>query len=173
MRPTGNENDRRISGSLHQAEGAGVVRREGLLMASPDELWSALTDPRQLALWLGEVSGELQLGGRLNARFTASGWEGTAIVEACEPSRRFRISTRSDGEPDGVMEVTLTPTDDGTLLVFEDRGMPLAQIAAYGAGDQIHVEDLAAYLAGGASADARVRWSELHPAYEALAQTIE
>jgi len=27
--------------------------------------------------------------------------------------------------------------------------MPLEQLAAYGAGDQVHVEDLAAYLAGG------------------------
>ena len=50
--------------------------------------------------------------------------------------------------------------------------MPLEQIAAYGAGDQIHVEDLAAYLAGRERCDARARWQELHPAYQHLAADI-
>jgi hypothetical protein len=75
------------------------------------------------------------------------------------------LLTRSEGQPDGVVEVTLTPDGDQTILVIEDRGVPLEQIAAYGAGDQIHVEDLAAYLAGGERCDARARWGELHPAY--------
>ena len=50
--------------------------------------------------------------------------------------------------------------------------MPLEQIAAYGAGDQIHVEDLAAYLAGRERCDARARWQELHPAYQQLAADL-
>ena len=41
-----------------------------------------------------------------------------------------------------MVEVTLTPDGDHTVLVIEDRGLPLDQIATYGAGDQIHVEDL-------------------------------
>ena len=59
-----------------------------------------------------------------------------------------------------------------TVLVIEDRGVPLDQIAAYGAGDQIHVEDLAAYLAGRERCDARARWQELQPDYEVLAAAI-
>jgi hypothetical protein len=54
----------------------------------------------------------------------------------------------------------------------QDRGVPLDQIAAYGAGDQVHVEDLAAYLAGGERCDARSRWQELHPAYQELAANL-
>jgi hypothetical protein len=42
-------------------------------------------------------------------------------------------------------------------------------LAAYGAGIQIHVEDLGAYLAGRERVDARARWEELEPAYRALA----
>jgi hypothetical protein len=50
--------------------------------------------------------------------------------------------------------------------------MPLDLLAAYGAGVQIHVEDLAAYLAGGERVDAKVRWEELLPAYRDLAANV-
>jgi hypothetical protein len=38
-----------------------------------------------------------------------------------------------------------------------------------GAGVQVHVEDLAAYLAGGDRCDAEARFGELFPAYKELA----
>ena len=130
----------RILGSLRSADGAGIVRLEDRFDTDMDDLWSALTDPHRLARWLGEVEGDLRPGGQFRARYFASGWEGTGRVEVCEPPQRLLLSTKSTDEPDGVIEVTLTPDGDQTLLVIEDRGVPLDQIAAYGAGDQIHVE---------------------------------
>jgi hypothetical protein len=44
--------------------------------------------------------------------------------------------------------------------------MPAHLLAAYGAGIQIHVEDLGAYLAGGGRCDAEARFAELFPAYQ-------
>ncbi len=38
--------------------------------------------------------------------------------------------------------------------------MPVDLLAAYGAGVQIHVEDLAAHLAGRERSDADARWNE-------------
>ena len=74
------------------------------------------------------------------------------------------------GQPDEqVIEVTLAADGDQTIVVWEERGMPLDQLAAYGAGIQVHVEDLAAYLAGRERCDADARWNELLPAYEDLA----
>jgi hypothetical protein len=90
----------------------------------------------------------------------------------CEPPRRLLLLTKSEGEPDGVFEVALAADGTHTLLVIEDRGVPLAHIAAYGAGDQIHIEDLAAYLAGGERCDARTRWEELQPCYQQLAADL-
>ncbi len=46
--------------------------------------------------------------------------------------------------------------------------MPLDQVAAYGAGVQIHVEDLAAYLAGRERGDAAARFDKLFPIYKEL-----
>ncbi len=159
----------RVLGTLGAVDGKGVVRLEDRFDADADDLWSALTDPRRLARWLGEVEGDLRQGGEFRAHFFASGWEGTGRVEECQPPRRLLIRTSSPDAPEGAFEVTLTADGDHTVLVIEDRGVPLEHIAAYGAGDQVHVEDLAAYLAGRDRCDARARWQELHPAYQQLA----
>ena len=159
----------RTLGTLWAADGKGVVRLEDRFDTGMDELWSALTEPERLARWLGEVEGDLRQGGEFRARFVASGWEGTCRVEVCEPPQRVLILTESPDVPKGSIEVALTRDGDQTVLVIEDRGFPLEQAAAYGAGDQIHVEDLAAFLAGRERCDARKRWQELHPAYQQLA----
>jgi uncharacterized protein YndB with AHSA1/START domain len=163
----------RIIGSLRSADGKGVVRIEDRFETDIDDLWSALTDPSRLVRWLGEVEGDLRLGGEFRARFFASGWEGTGRVEACEPPRRLLVLTRQSDKPDEqVIEVTLTADGSQTILVWEERGMPLDQLAGYGAGIQVHVEDLAAHIAGQERCDADARWNELYPAYQDLAVKV-
>jgi len=147
------------------------VRVEDRFDTAPGDLWSARTDPRRLARWIGEVEGSLRLGGEFHFVF-ASGSEGTGRVEACEPSRRLLL-TMALGQPDqDVIEATLTTDGRQTILVWEERGMPLDLLAAYGAGVRIHVEDLAAYLAGRERVDAAARWNEPQPAYQDLAANI-
>lgn len=160
----------RIIGTLRSADGKGVVRMEDRVDAGVDELWSALTDPRRLARWLGEVEGDLRPGGQFRARFFASGWEGTGRIDACESRQRLLVSTQEAGEPDEhADEIWLTADGNQAILVLEERGMPIDQVAAYGAGVQIHVEDLVAHLAGRERCDAQARWQELVPAYRDVA----
>jgi uncharacterized protein YndB with AHSA1/START domain len=159
----------RILGSLRSAEGKGIVRIEDRFETDVDDLWSALTDPRRLARWIGEVEGDLRLGGEFRFSFFASGSEGTGRVEACEPPRLLLLTMALDQPDEDVIEATLTADGDTTILVWEERGMSLDQIAAYGAGVQIHVEDLAAYLAGREYRDATARFGELFPSYQELA----
>jgi len=163
----------RILGAVLDRDSTGVVRLEDRFDTDIADLWSALTDPRRLARWLGEVEGDLRLGGEFRARWFASGWEGTGRIEVCDPPRHLVIQTSSSDQPDGVVEATLTADGEQTILVIEDRGVPLDQIAAYGAGDQIHLEDLAAYLAGRERVDARQRWLELQPGYQRLAAELD
>src|SRR6476661_9391478 len=82
----------RILGSLRSADGKGIVRMEDRYDTDIDDLWSALTDPGRLARWLGEVEGDLRLGGEYRFRFFASGSEGTGRVEVCEPPRRLLLT---------------------------------------------------------------------------------
>jgi uncharacterized protein YndB with AHSA1/START domain len=162
----------RILGSLRSADGKGIVRMEDRFDTDIDDVWSALTDPRRLARWIGEVEGDLRLGGEYRFHFYASGSEGTGRVEACEAPRRLLL-THGLGQPDvKVIEATLAAGGDQTILVVEERGMPLNLLAAYGAGIQVHVEDLAAHLAGRERCNADARWDELQPAYEDLAANV-
>ena len=163
----------RILGSLRSADGKCIVRMEDRYDTDIDDLWSALTDPRRLARWLGEVEGDLRLGGEFRAHFFASGWEGTGRVDVCEPPQHLLVLTKDPDEPyELVIEATLTADGDQTSLVLEERGMPLDYLAAYGAGIQVHVEDLAAHIAGQERCDAQMRWNELIPAYQDLAASI-
>ena len=162
----------RILGSLRSADGKGIVRIEGRFDTGIDDLWLALTDPSRLARWIGEVEGDLRLGGEYSFSFFASGSEGTGRVDACEPPRRLLLTMALDEPDEDVIEVTLVADGDQTVLVWEERGMPVDQLAGYGAGVQIHVEDLAAYLAGGERCDAAARFDELFPTYQQLAVNL-
>ena len=163
----------RTVGTLRVADGTGIVRLEDRFRTDMDDLWSALTDPGRLARWLGEFEGDLRLGGEFRARFFASGWEGTGRVEVCEPPRHLLVMTKDDGQADEhAIEATLTADGDHTILILEERGMPVNLLAAYGAGIQVHIEDLAAHIAGRERCDAEARWEELQPAYEALASKL-
>ena len=161
----------RLLGTLGSAEGKGIVRVEDRFDTEIDDVWSALTVPSRLGRWYGEVEGDLRLGGEYRAHLFASGWEGTGRVEACEPPQRLVVRIKDADEPDeGVIEVTLTADGDQTIVVWEERGMPPDLLSAYGAGVQLHLEDLADHLAGRERRDdAKARWDELHPAYQGLA----
>jgi uncharacterized protein YndB with AHSA1/START domain len=160
-----------IVGTLRAVDGKGAVRMEDVYATDIDDLWSALTEPERLARWIGDVQGELRLGGVIHARFTSS-WEGPGRIDACDRPHRLLLTMDPGTGDETVIEAVLDVEADGTRLVIEERGLPLASLEAYGAGWQAHVEDLAAHLAGRDAADWRTRWAELTPEYRELAKTL-
>jgi uncharacterized protein YndB with AHSA1/START domain len=157
-----------ILGTLRAEDGKGVVRMEDCVAAGIDRVWSALTDPAELAQWLGDFQGELARGGEYRARYLATGWEGTGRFTAFEAPNHFRSEvTHIESGSTGTFEVRLTPDGDGTRVVWEERGMPIEHLAGYGAGIQVHVEDLADYLAGRERREAEPRFEALYPEYAA------
>jgi uncharacterized protein YndB with AHSA1/START domain len=172
----------RILGSLRSEDGTGVVRIEDRYDTEIDDLWSALTDPVRLARWYGQVDGDLRPGGQFRLYIESADLEGTGRVVACDPPRRLLVTTRESDESwrkgrgvppfDQALEATLTADGDQTILVIEVRGMPLDTVAAYGAGWQIHAENLAAYLEGRERGDTEARWADLVARYQNLADNI-
>jgi uncharacterized protein YndB with AHSA1/START domain len=148
----------------------GIVRMEDRYDTDIDDLWSALTDPGRPARWIGEVEGDLRLGGEFRTHFFASGSKSTGRVEACEPPQRLLLHPKHVDKPfELVIEATLTADGDQTVLVVEERGMPVNLLHAYGAGIQIHFEHLADHIAGRQPRDIpdsniEARWDELLPA---------
>jgi uncharacterized protein YndB with AHSA1/START domain len=172
----------RILGSLRSADGNGVVRIEDHYDTDIDDLWSAITDPGRITRWYGRVEGEFRPGGQFRLYVDDADSDHAGRVEECEPPRRLRVTTRETDESyqrgkgvppyDEILEATLTADGDQTVLVIEVRGMPLDAVAYYGAGWQIHAENLAAYLAGRERGNTEARWGELVPPYQDLAAGI-
>ena len=165
----------RIQGSLRAEDGKGVARLEDRYLSTIGDLWSALTDPQRLTHWYGEVEGDLRLGGEFQVRH-ADG-KRTGRVDACEPPQRLLVMLRDPhprpGQPEEtVIEAQLTAAGDQTILVVEDRGLPLHLLGAYGAGLQIHLEHLADHIDGREGGDTEERWDALLPHYEALAADV-
>src|SRR5579863_6890220 len=161
--------------TLHSDGGNGVVRIATKFNTDLDDLWSALTDSRQLDQWYGHVEGDLRIGGEFTAYVHGSQWDGGGRIDLCEPGRRFRIY-QSEGEgPETRVDVELSADGDDATLGIEVRGLRLEVLFAFGAGWHVHVEDLSDNLAGTIlddwPASWLTRWEELAPSYREM--TVE
>jgi uncharacterized protein YndB with AHSA1/START domain len=168
----------RIIGTMRSVDDTrGAVRVEDVYDTGIDDLWRACTEPERLARWIAEVSGDLRVGGTVNAVFTST-WTGPISIEACEAPRHLLLTMEPGSEEETRVEAWLTAEGPRTRLVVEERGLPVDQLHFYGAGWQAHLEDLASSLtsAGAVHADGwspqtaapawHQRWTELTPAYQ-------
>jgi uncharacterized protein YndB with AHSA1/START domain len=162
----------RVAVSLHSEGGKGVVRIRSEFNTGVDDLWSALTDPKQLDQWYGKVQGDLRVGGEFTAFVHGSQWDGRGRVDQCEPPRRFRLYQAEGDGPETTLDVDVSAAGDDSILRIEVRGLPLEMLFAFGAGWQAHIEDLADHLAGtqrdGWPASWLTRWEELAPSYREM-----
>lgn len=150
-------------------DGLGLVRMDEPYETSIEGLWAALTDAVSLGQWVASVEGDLRLAGAFTASFT-SGWTGLGRVDVCDAPHRLVVTLAPDQEDETVIEAKICSGDGQARLVLEERGIPLDEISAHAAGWQVHMEDLAAFIAGTVPSDWRARWKELAPQYEEYAR---
>jgi uncharacterized protein YndB with AHSA1/START domain len=156
-----------IDGSLHSDGGRGVVRLSARFSTNVEDLWSSITDPKRVGQWYGTVSGDLRVGGEFTAVVFASGWDGHGRIDDCDPQRRLAVTMWEEVGAEHRVAAVLVADDDETVLELEVRGLPLEFVWAYGAGWQVHLEDLGAHLAGQEGRNPPTRWDELEPIYRA------
>lgn len=156
----------------------GAVRIEEVYETDIDDLWEACTEPERLARWIAKVSGDLRLGGEFEAVFTST-WAGPGRVDACEAPHHLLLTMEAGTPDEGQIELWLAAEGAKTRLMLEERGLPLGELPAHGAGWQAHVEDLGRVLAGETphpdgwsperpAAGWRARWTELRAPYEQM-----
>jgi uncharacterized protein YndB with AHSA1/START domain len=155
----------------------GAVRVEEVYDTDIDDLWAACTTPERLARWIAEVSGDLREGGIIQAVFTST-WSGPARIEVCDAPHHLLLTAEPGADDETQMEAWLTAEGSQTRLVVEERGLPVGKLHFYGAGWQVHLEDLGRSLVvhGSAHVDGwsaqtpapawEQRWTELTPVYE-------
>jgi uncharacterized protein YndB with AHSA1/START domain len=167
----------RITGTMRALDTTrGAVRVEELYDTDVEDLWEACTTPERLSRWVARVSGDLRVGGTVQAVFTST-WSGRLVIEACEAPSHLLLTMEPGTEEETRLEAWLTPEGSRTRLVVEERGLPVDGLHFYGAGWQVHLEDLGRSLESGGSAHVggwseeeaapawRERWTELTPAY--------
>lgn len=144
----------------------GAVRVEDVYDTGIADLWSACTEPERLARWIGEISGDLGVGGAIQVSFVSS-WTGPGRVDACEAPHHLLLTMLPGTDEEGQIEAWLSEEDGHTRLVVEERGLPLDRMYFHGAGWQAHIEDLGRSLVGDGSIW-KQRWDELTPAYREM-----
>lgn len=173
----------KIIGTVRQLDDTrGAVRVEDVYDTDIDDLWRACTTPERLQRWVAQVSGDLRVGGTVHAVFTST-WTGPARIEVCDAPHHLLLRMEPGTDDETQVEAWLTAEGSQTRLVVEERGLPGAQLAFYGAGWQVHLEDLGRSLAGNGSAHDEgwspqtpapgwhARWTELTPVYQDAAAT--
>ena len=88
------------------------VEREIVFPVEPDELWEALTEPRELEEWFAnDVELDPREGGEGRFRWD-DGEERRAVVREAVPGERLVL----DWDDDGAVVFELEPVPDGTRL---------------------------------------------------------
>jgi uncharacterized protein YndB with AHSA1/START domain len=163
-----------VDGSMRALDGSrGAVRVEDVYDTSIEDLWEACTRPERLARWIARVSGDLRVGGTVDAVFTST-WTGSGRIDVCDAPTHLLVTTGPGTDEEAEIEAWLSAEGDRTRLVVEERGLPLGELPLHGAGWQAHLEDLGRALTGAVpeewsstapAAGWHARWSELAPGY--------
>jgi uncharacterized protein YndB with AHSA1/START domain len=118
-------------------EGRSVLLRR-TYPATIDDVWDACTDPGRLARWLGQVDGDLRLGGRFQIKDNAGG-----EIVRCEEPRLLQVTWSFGGGVDTEVEVRLTPDGDGGTVLELEHSSPAGfideMVRTYGPGGTIGI----------------------------------
>jgi len=157
-----------VHGELRNDDDRCAVRFQRLYDFTPEELWSALTDPQRLHRWLAEAPRvEGGVGGHVTIAFDDGTTEGR-ILTWDEP-RVLEYKWRFPGEDESVVRFELQPQEYGTLLVLDHRRLGRTSGAGYAAGWHAHLDA----LAGAIQLEAwQRRFEELLPDYRSQADEL-
>jgi uncharacterized protein YndB with AHSA1/START domain len=149
-------------------DGRLALRYERHYEATPEEVWSAFTEPESIRRWLfADATLEPRVGGELRLDWTEGRVEGSVLV--WEPPRLLEIEWL---EPDlqSIVSVEISASEKGALLVLEHRSLTVEPALRVGPGWHAHLDVLGELLAGRAGTvdEWREHFESLRPSYEEL-----
>jgi uncharacterized protein YndB with AHSA1/START domain len=118
-----------------------VTRR---FRASPEDVWTSITDPASTERWYGRWEGTPGVGEQIRVQMAFE--EGqpwfTKTIEVCEPPRRLVLS--STGQWGMRIELGLTPTADGCELALVHHAVDRKMVGDFGPGWEYYLDNLVA-----------------------------
>jgi uncharacterized protein YndB with AHSA1/START domain len=132
---------------------ASVIERVIDIDASPETVFTLLTDPHEYVRWKGKVAElDARAGGRFRVSFPDSAVRGE-YVEVI-PNRRVVFTWGWEGPhaalgPGGsTVQIDLEPRGNGTRLRLQHRGLPATELASHTAGWDYFLPRLTAVAEG-------------------------
>ena len=128
-----------LDGSVCKTEDGGfIVAFDRHIERPPAKVWTALTDPKILANWLGEVELDLRIGGPFIIRFRGMSVVMTGQISALEPGRMLEYTwTENYGMPSSKLRLEISPADTGCRLKLSHTFTPecaLNEIVGFAGG---------------------------------------
>lgn len=152
-----------------------TLRFERDFPQTPEQVWSALTDPAQLQQWyISEFKFDGRPGGTIEA-FTMGRFRWTGRILAWEPPHVLEYEWITPPQPDlpngedSVVRYELSATASGTHLVLTHSRLNRLTALGFAPGTHAFMDRLAAHLAGEALPGWMHRYDEVKSQYPAWA----
>ncbi|WP_424986506.1 SRPBCC family protein [Microbulbifer sp. S227A] len=104
-----------------------IIQKSIYLKASPQQVWSFLTEPDKLALWFHRPSAPLLQGNVFEMHGSESGkrliWGKVTVARAPE-YLEYTFTVEPMGDSESLAQWELTPVAGGTRLSLVHRGLP-------------------------------------------------
>ncbi len=149
--------------TIEQAADGLMVRLEREFAAPLAVVWTLLTDPEELAIWLGEAQIDPVVGGKIQYNFEQGKLIVDGVIQQLVPLETLEYTWHEGAEDASCVRFDLRPLADGTrtLLTVTHRQLAQGEGRNFAAGWQHHLELLAARLAGQAADWDWLRFEEL------------
>ena len=120
-----------------------VLRRQ--FRASPEDVWTSITDPSSTARWFGRWEGSPGVGNEIKVQM---GFEDgqpwlTKTIEACEAPHRL-VLTSVYSSVTSRLELSLKPISDGCELEFIHHAIDPKKVGEVGPGWEYYLDCLVA-----------------------------
>lgn len=113
---------------------------------TPDDLWSAVTDPVRARRWLGALHGELRVGGTYELRMGEDRPDAHDVargeVLVCEPPHALELTWRFPGEEQSHVRATVAGSAEGAVLTLVHTGLDVSSARGYGGGWHVMLDRL-------------------------------
>ena len=134
---------------------ADVIERVIDIAASPETVFTLLTDPVEYVKWKGRLADlDPRPGGRFHVSFKEASVRGEYLEVVKDRRVVFTWGWEGEGaaiRPGGsTVEIDLEPRGAGTRLRLVHRGLPAAEVASHTAGWDFFLPRLTAIAEGGA-----------------------
>jgi uncharacterized protein YndB with AHSA1/START domain len=137
--------------------------------ATPEELWSAITEPPLLEKWLAQAEFDARVSGAVHLVWPGQGDMRGVVLRADAPHRLSYTWREGDGKSEIDFDVEGI-SDTTSRLTLTHRGTTEKDAPGLGAGWHSHLESLSEVLSDGDTSAAirDARYEELRPRYQDL-----